>query len=325
VERNALKGETYYRKKVLNGVDLESISDPYNGSSECLKNIWVFKAAREYGVILWSKAVSEQNLSEARRWVSLAARAGDQPARDILTRMTSGDQRTKNPLPMIAENPVNPHLDATALKRDVGFFYPYIQMDIKDIYAKSRAGQIITSISIREGSGQNASGENLWELFIQYKRLATRTAVGFSGVLLMGVEFEDTETGEMYWTFNESPDSNASRIEDSYTDVSLFVNLSGHPHVQVSNWAVVYGHRFDDDLTLVAFDERQKSAKTGSLDQMVFRNQYSLKLKSTVVVTENISGIIQSAQPTSVKSDSDSESGSSSTLDSILSTLGLGE
>lgn len=325
VERNARKGESYYFEKVLNGVSIGSNSDLENDPSELLKNIWVLRAAREYGVILWHKAASEQGRAAARRWVSLAARAGDVSAKKILLQMTSADHRKAAEVPsVISETPVDPRADAMALKREIHFLYPYIQMNLKDLYAKTRAGRIIGSVFIREGQGQNASGDDLWELFIKYKRPGAHSAVGFRGVLLMGVEFENTDTKEKYWTFNESTDSAVSSLEDSDTDVSLFVNLSSYPHLRVSNWAVVYGHRFDDNLTLAVFDERQKLKTEGTLEQMVFKNQYTLRLKSTVVATEDISGILSSAAP-ATPSKSKSDSKDSSTLNSLLSPFGLGQ
>lgn len=325
VAKNFRKGESIYLTKGLDGIDLESSCIPGIEPSELLKNIWVLRAAREYGVILWNRASSGQKLAEARRWVSLAARAGDSMARKILLQMVSGDQgKAGEPPSLIAETPVDSRADAIAPKRDISFFYPCLQADIPKIYAKARTGQIISQISIQEGRAQNAVGDSLWEFSIKYKRPSAHVAVGFNGVLLMGVEFENTETREKYWAFNESPDSQTPRVEDSDTNVSLFIDLNRYSHLRVSNWVVVYGHRFDDNLTFVVLDERRKSATEGNLEQVAFKDQYCQKLESTVVSTEDISGIIQSAQPSSDTSKSDSTSDSSSTLDSILSTIGIG-
>jgi hypothetical protein len=291
VDQNARKGELFYRNTALGGVHSELVSK--SGTSDPSKNVWVLRAAKEYGILLWRRASSDEESAESRKWMSLAARGGDPEARKILVQMTARNgsgKKSEN----ITGHPADPRRDAVAQRRDPNFTDSYLLENIKEIYPDFKPARIITAVRAREDA-QSLNGDKLWELSVKYQCMAARRAVGLKGILMMGVEFQDRVTGEKYWAFNESKDPEAAFTGGVFTDVSMFVDLSRHPNLRIRNWAIAYGHLFNDDQVLAVLDERSKTGNSGALDQMIYENRFSAEAASTVVATVDITGTEQSS------------------------------
>lgn len=308
VERNSKKAEEFYRKV------LESETTEEN--AELRSSIWTLRAAREFAIILWQKAGSEDDLSAARKWMSFVARSGDPEAREMLIQMITGsrdDSVSENGAVLISVRAADPRGDAMAKRRDSVFLYPYLQMEIGEIYPDFKIPHIITDAT-PGGEARSISGKNLWELSIQYKRPSARDCVGLNGTLLMGVELEDKETGDVYWAFNEMKELDTVFSGETVVDVSLFVDVSACPDARISNWTVLYGHLLDTDCSVLAIlDQKAKSKSTGSFDEMTSQNRFSRKLDSTVIATIDINARLSGDTPDTPPSDS--------IIDSVLGTI----
>lgn len=308
VEQSPKKGEEFYRKVLESATAGENV--------ELRGNVWALRAAREVAIILWRKAGSEEDLSEARTWMSFVARSGDPAAREMLIQMTTGERDEEGDV-LIASRAADPRSDAVAKRRDSVFLYPYVLMDIKEIYPEFNSPQIIAYATPR-GEVRGITGERLWELSMKYKRPSVRASIGLNGVLLMGVELEDKETGEVSWAFNEAKEMDVVFSGETFIDVSLFVDISGNPDARIRNWTVLYAHRLGHDRSVLAvLDHKEKAKSTGSLDEMASRNRFSRKLDSTVMSTLDINANFPGDVPDPDGESSD-EDDDSSIFDSIF-------
>jgi TPR repeat protein len=316
-EPHAAKGESFYLK-ALDGADLDAAIG--TGDSAVLKNPWVLRAAREYAVILWRKAASKQDAVQAGAWMSLAARGGDPDARRMLVDMTAGapgGRGIETDHVRIAGKKADPLSDAAAFRRDSVFLYPYLMENIRTLYPAAKFPQIIMGVLPR-GETRSIDGRRLWELAVKYLRLPGREAVGLRGRLLIGVEFEDPDTGETFWAFNELKDQEAVFSGATYIDVSLFADLSDHPDAEMRSWAVTYGHLIDADRKMLAvLDGQKKSKSAASLEQMASVNRFAAELPSSVVASIDVNARF----PGDIEDPDAGDSDSDSMLDSIISTL----
>ena len=314
VELSPLKGEEFYRKIIE--------STTAGETSGLRSNRWAIRAARELALILWRKAGSDDELLEAAQWMSLVARSGDPEAREMLIQMITG---ARDDLPrekrdsIVASRKADPRSDVVAKRRDSVFLYPYLQMDIKEIYPDYKIPQII-AYATPLGELRSITGENLWELSIKYKRPPVRESVGLNGMLLIGVELEDKETGEAYWAYNEIQEKDVVFSGETYMDASMFVDVSRLPNVRISSWAVLYGHQLGHGRRMFAvLDKKEKTKSIGSLEQMASRNRFSTKLKSIVSSSIDVDARFPGADPSSGEENSDGEN--NSILDSVLGKL----
>lgn len=319
VQENRREGEIRYRT-TLAGVDISSSSKTEN--SDLFRNRWVLRAAKEYGILLWSRAETAEEVSEAGKWMSLAAGGGVPEARDLLVKMTGWKSDRADGAADAAGfvlSPADSRGDATAQRRGAVFSSPYLPADIQNIYPDFRPPQMIMAAADQE-KAQSISGDRLWELLVKYSCPDVRTAVGLNGTLLMGAEFEDRETGEVFWAFGQLKDEKSEYSGGVVKDVSLFVNLRRHPNLRVRNWAAAYGHLCEDGRLFGVLTERQQSGSSGLLEEMIARNRFSAMLDCSVVSTVDISA--KFPVDTSVEEDSeDTDESSDSILDSILGTL----
>ncbi len=319
-EPHAGKGESFYLK-ALEGVELDAAIG--TGDSAVLKNPWVLRAAREYAVILWRKAASQKDAAQAGRWMSLAARGGDPDARRMLVEMTAwvpGGRGIETDHSLIAGKKADPRSDVAALRRDAVFLSPYLLENIQTLYPAVKVPQIIMSVLPR-GETRSIDGRQLWELAVKYQRLPVRQAAGLRGRLLIGVEFEDPDTGQTFWAFNEQKDQEAVFSGTTYFDVSLFADLSEYPNAEMRSWAVTYGHLIDADRKMLAvLDGQKKSKSTASLEQMAAANRFVAELPSSVVASIDVNARF----PGDIEDPNAGESSTDSMVDTILDTL-MGE
>jgi TPR repeat protein len=320
VEQNLREGEVWYRSKTLAGIPVDSLTE--FDDSDLLKTTWVLRAAKEYGVLLWRRAESEEEFSAAEKWMSLAAGGGVPGARDLRVNMTTwkfGRVDGAADAMGFVLSPADSRSDATAQRRGTVFSLPYLVTDIQQIYPDFRPPQLIMAATDRRGA-QSISGDPLWELRVKYSCPDARRAAGLNGTLLMGAEFEDRETGEAYWAFEQLKDEQSEYSGGAVKDVSLFVNLRRHPALRLKNWAVAYGHLCEDGRLFGVLTERKKSGSSGSLEEMAARNQFSAALDCSVISTVDISS--KFPVDTSVEDDPENtDDPSDSILDSILGTL----
>lgn len=309
VEPHAGKAEEFFRQ-ALDGVDAAAPDQ-----SMLASNRWVLRAAREYAVILWRKSKS----AEALRWMSLAARSGDAEAREMLVEMASGNRSDGDgEEALIAARQVRPRDDAAAKRRDTRFLLPFLLQNMHEIYPAFKPPQIISDVMTR-GETRSISGSTLRELTVSYRRPDVHRAVGLRGSLLIAVEFEDPETGRLFWAFDRVPDPEVLFKGDIYMDASMFVDVSGHPDLRIRAWAVIYGHEFDDHRNLMAvIDQRQKSSSTGTLEAIASRNRYSVRLSSSAVATIDIDARFPGSieDPEKDKADDDQN-----IIDSVINTI----
>lgn len=315
VEQSPLKGEEFYRK-ILESTTAEE-------TSGLRSNRWTIRAARELAIILWRKAGSDDEQLEAARWMSLVARSGDPEAREMLMQMTTG---TRDDLPrgkvdsMFASRKADPRADGVAKRRDSVFLYPYLQMDLKEVYPDYKIPQIIAYATPR-GKLRSITGKNLWELSIKYKRPPVRESVGLNGMLLIGVELKDKETGEAYWAYNEIKEKDVVFSGETFMDASMFVDVSRLPNVRISSWAVLYGHQLGHGRHMFAvLDHKEKTKSIGSVDQMASRNRFSTKLDSTVSSSIDIDARFSGEVSNSGGENSEGDD-NKSILDSVLGTV----
>ncbi|QHI69877.1 tetratricopeptide repeat protein [Tichowtungia aerotolerans] len=284
VEQHARKGTEFYRD-ALQDVSVDS------EDSTLLNDIWVFRAAREYAVILWRKAAVENDAALAVKWMSLAARSGDSFAREMLVEMMSGNRSFSgvgDGVADIAGAAVDPRKDAGAKRRDVLFLFPYLQQDVREIYPGFDPPHVITTVMAR-GETRSVTGGSLWELAVKYRRPDARRTVGLRGILLVGAEFEDTETGETFWAYNKIEDNGPVFSGETFIDASLFVDIGGHSNLRLGNWTVTYGHLPDRNRRLLAvIDEQKKSKSAGTIEEMASRNRFTVELDSRIITTIDI-------------------------------------
>ncbi len=291
VQKQPVRGEAIYYGKILK----DFVSDVEEGdegdAGREISDSWVLAAAREYAVIRWRKASVREKFIEAAGWAGMAAQNGDVIAQDIFLKMNERTRRSyrdgerDSHYEAIFEHPAQPETDAVAKKRSP-FFFPYVLRDVDDLYARSDVQENIVFVQTQGAVIQNVAGDDdLQELYIVYRRPPTRYSVGFSGILLIGVEFENYKTGEKYWSFCERHDDASVFSSGAYIDLSVFMDVTSYPNLRVTDWSVVYGHLLEKGAAIAVFDSKDKSKSTGGLPELFLRNRYSKKIENTAVAT----------------------------------------
>ncbi|GEM_PF-849586 len=283
VEKNPRKGADIYRKKVLDGITAG------DENSVLLRDIWVLRAALEYGIIQFRRGDAD-----AAQWISLAAGAGISGAREALVKTAM------EPAPELLETTVAPMNDAVELRRDQSIIFPCIEEQHRKIFPNVPLQRVIHS-AIERNTATDFSGNRQWGLIVNYKSPVIDKNVGLNGVIQVGIEFEDTKTGAQYWSFNRLADPRTVSSGDVVTELSVFLNLNGYPNLRLKNWLVEYGHLFSDERLFGILDAKQKSGAAGTLEQMAFRNRATKQIPATIVVIEDLSrlnsGTVDSAVP----------------------------
>ncbi len=158
--------------------------------------------------------------------------------------------------------------------------FPYLLQPIKELYPKSDVRQTIVSVQKNSTDYQTIAGDDALGLSVKYKRPKTSQAVGFSGIVLVGVELADRKTGEQYWVFSEYLDNEPTYDYFCDSDLDLFVGQELASTVKITSWAVVYGHLLSDGRTVAVFDTRE--FKTDSLAELFEQNRDSKVLASKI-------------------------------------------
>ena len=284
-EKNLRKGAEIYRQKVLSGVD------PSDENSELLKNEWVLRAALEYGIIQ-----QQSNKPDARSWMALAAGGEIPGARAALIGAA------------LNETPVEPSKDAVARKRDSAIIFPSISEPHRKMFPGAPVLRVISS-AVERNTSIDVTGARQFGLIVSYKSPVISQSIGLQGVVQVGVEFEDTKTGEQFWSFNRVPDERKVSSDDVVNELSVIFKLNNYPNVRLKGWIVEYGHLFDDGRLVGLMDERHKSSISGTLENMAFRNYVAKKIPSIVTMTHDLSRLnISSPDAVMPEQQQDSES-----------------
>lgn len=269
VAKHPPKGEGVYYGKILKPFLIQS-----NGVAAVDK--WVLKAAREYGVLKWNQSGSVDELSDAITWVGLAAQNQDAVAVGVFQAMQQQLWRMKEfeaTYERMTETSVNPAADLLARNRRMGFL-PYVERTSTEVPYGAKIQRISDNL------GEGASGVGREGLHIKYMRPATSRGLGFSGVVLVGLEFEHRKTGERYWTFAEHLDREPLIEDRSVCDLVVSVSESAVPDSKLTGWAVVYGQLQPDGRTISVFDARDD--KTDGMAVLFARNRYSTAVEFSI-------------------------------------------
>lgn len=267
------KGEEIYSGKILNNVQ---------PAEKEQVDAWAAAAAREYGILLGQQADSQADFATAANWVGIAASNGDDLSRGVLLKMNERNQRSsrdRSPI-VFEENKVDPATDAVQRRR-IPAFFPYMQFPLKELYAKSEVDQRIVSVELSSGRFKNIAGDELSGLFMRYLRPSRFRAVGFSGIVLIGIELTDSKTGERYWSLGEYIDDIPACSWVSFTDLFVSVDKTFCPDAKLTGWAVVYGHLLSDGRTVAVIDTRE--FKTTGLLELSAQNRYSEVLECNII------------------------------------------
>ena len=297
VPQHPMKGEGIYYGKILRDIQ-GKLSDRTAGTGS---GYWGLVAAREYGLILWQRASSFDKYSAAAGWVGMAAQNGNIPAQKIFLQMLEQTNRSKlgGKGVVFEEHQANPAADAVRLRRTPVVF-PYLQRDVEELFAETKARQPIMTVKTSSGVYKNVAGDDMKGLLMKYRRPSSSQAVGFSGIVLAGIELTNRETGERYWSLGEYLDRDPTYTIASVSDLFVSVDQASYPDAKISGWAVVYGHLLPDGRTIAVFDVRQ--SKTDSFSELFERNRYSTVIDNTIVSSIDYDYIVDKADV----SDSDS-------------------
>ena len=158
--------------------------------------------------------------------------------------------------------------------------FPYVLQPIKELYPNSDVRQTIVSVQKNSTDYQTIAGDDALGLLVKYKRPKTSQAVGFSGIVLAGVELTDRKTGEQYWVLGEYLDDDPTYDYFCDSDLALFVDQELDSTVKITSWAVAYGHLLPDGKTVAVLDTRE--FKTDSLVELFERNRDSKVLANKI-------------------------------------------
>lgn len=272
VPKQPAKGEGLYYGKILKDF---AADEQRFASTEG----WEQAAAREYGIIRWNRADSIDRLVEAAHWLGMAAQGGDANARQIYQSMQKQIRKMKDGAEFarttFKETPVNPRADA-ALNRRHQFIFPYIEREAEQVPPGARI------MFVRKGLGnqQAVNGSGRDGLQIKYIRPAKSRALGYSGIVLVGMEFVDRKTGDHYWSFAEHVDKEPLIEDRSAYDLVVSVDTSFASREKLTAWAVVYGHLNPEQKTISVFSARV--SKTESLAALFKQNWYSKMIANKI-------------------------------------------
>lgn len=300
VSKHSIKGEGIYYGKLLKGF--------FQDNSELLPDEWMLRAAREYGIIRWNRGGGADRLSNASRWVGMSAQNGDARAQEVFAKMQDAEGQQL----LFEESRVDPRKDAGEKRRQSGWF-PYVLLDAEDLYS----GNQVDIISVQEGLGsqENVAGNAVDGLLVRYERPATSHLLGYSGIILAGLEFTDRETGERYWSFSEYRDQEPLYAEASRCDFFVSVDQDFCERSKLTGWAVVYGQLLEDGRTIAVFDSRQ--SKTDGLSVFFKRSQYFPIVDNRVNANIDLLSLVMGQMQ------STAEDEASRVRDFLLSFLGL--
>jgi TPR repeat protein len=158
--------------------------------------------------------------------------------------------------------------------------FPYVLGTIKELYPKTKVRLEILSVEKNDEDYQNVAGDNVPGVLVRYERPPTSQAAGFSGIVLVGVELTNRETGARYWFSCEYLDNGPTYEYSCDSNLDLFVDQEFDPDAEITSWAVVYGHLLPDGRTIAVFDTRE--FKTNSLAELFERNRYSEVLTNRI-------------------------------------------
>jgi hypothetical protein len=159
--------------------------------------------------------------------------------------------------------------------------FPYVLKPIKELYPKSRARQKILLVGKNSKEYQSVSGGKVPGLSVSYERPSTSRMAGFSGIVLVGVELANPNTGDRYWFLGTYLDDGPTYDYSCNSDLDLFVAQDIDPEVAITGWAVVYGHLLPDRRTVAVLDTRE--FKTKSLEELLERNRFTTALPHQIV------------------------------------------
>lgn len=269
--KNPDKGERIYYWNILKGISMDA---------QTSLNEWALDAAREYGIILWQKATTPEELNQATEWIAISALDGNELSENILTTMLAHEnsRKSKKEKAQIAENKANPADDASRPLRSPALF-PYIQQPLDDLFPRSKAKQEILSVQKPKNGFQTVAGNETDGLVIRYSRPRLVDATGFAATFLIGIELTDRQTGDHYWSLTEHRDQDPLFKEISTATASIFVDLSDHPKAKITDWAVIYGHLLPSGRILAVLDHEESSERT--LQELHALNRHATLIPSS--------------------------------------------
>jgi hypothetical protein len=276
VPQNLIIGESYYLKKVLADVGMPSAE-----MQERPSDPWVVKAAREYGVILWSRGRAD-DFKQAERWVSWAAKYGDPDARKILRQMIKTQLNPDAPAPDLCERESDPAEDALAKRRGVGVCYSYLLEDVDDLYGKHLNFRPVISqvFRPRKRSNDNLVGGKPWEMAVECAPPAPNELGNVNGTILLGVEFTDKDSGEKYWAL-ETVDNKKIAFQNVAVTITMSIRVPADK-VSVDDWFVLYGDQPGESPVLAVWESRLKSAKMDEIERAFLSGQSEGRLAASI-------------------------------------------
>jgi len=277
VPKDIKKGEQWYDKAT------KAINRKALGTQKVSQG--VVDAARELGIILWTKGNSDAEFKKAKDWLGLAAQNGDQFSQDILLKVNIRDRRsykrgvTDEFRPVIPMNCADARLAAQGAMRETTIIPYYLQTEAKTLFPKSEAQRDLQYVTIDWGVAQSVAGDDLWRIHVKFSRPRQQAGADFKGKMLIAVEFTDTETSKRYVALGQYETSNIDSIDNTDKELWGFVNLSKYPKAKLTGYSVVYGHQVQDDIVLAVFDEETNSRRVKTFSELFLRNRKSTQMK----------------------------------------------
>jgi TPR repeat protein len=159
--------------------------------------------------------------------------------------------------------------------------FPYLLRPLEEVYPKSRMRGKIARVDKNKGKYLSVSGEDVLGVTIRYERPSTSEAAGLSGIILVGMKLQNRKTGDLYQVFNAYLDNEPTYDLYTKSELDVFVAQDIDPRVEITGWAVVYGHLLPDNKTVAVLDAVED--ETASLPELLDRNRDAEVLASRTV------------------------------------------
>lgn len=159
--------------------------------------------------------------------------------------------------------------------------FPYVLRPLEEVYPKSRMRGKIVRVKKNKGKYLSVSGKEVLGLTIRYERPSTSDAAGLSGIILVGMKLQNKKTEDQYQVFSVYLDNEPTYDLYTKSELDVFVAQDVDPDVEITEWAIVYGHLLTDSKTVAILDTVEDKAK--SLTELMDQNHDSKVLASSMV------------------------------------------